>query len=67
MFYILNMQNDKIYLVGDTNGSFISKVENEKTTSNLDNAKRFNKIGDAMRECVEYNKNATTFRIIPIG
>ena len=62
------MNNNKTYyLVGDTNGTFISKVENEKTTSTLDNAKRFETIGDAMRECVEYNKNAITFRIIPIG
>ena len=60
--------NDKktYYLVGDNNGTFISKVENEKTTSNLDNAKRFETIGDAMKECVEYNKNAITFRIISV-
>ena len=58
--------NKKYYLVGDTNGTFISKVENEKTTSNLDNAKRFETIGDAMKECVEYNKNAITFRIISV-
>ena len=58
--------NKTYYLVGDTNGTFISKVENEKTTSNLDNAKRFETIGDAMKECVEYNKNASTFRIISV-
>ena len=62
-----NMNDNKTYhLVGDTNGTFISKVENEKTTSNLDNAKRFETIGDAMKECVEYNKNAITFRIISV-
>ena len=58
--------NKTYYSVGDTNGTFISKVENEKTTSNLDNAKRFETIGDAMKECVEYNKNAITFRIISV-
>ena len=58
--------NKTYYLVGDTNGTFISKVENEKTTSNLDNVKRFETIGDAMKECVEYNKNAITFRIISV-
>ena len=58
--------NKTSYLVGDTNWTFISKVENEKTTSNLDNAKRFETIGDAMKECVEYNKNAITFRIISV-
>lgn len=63
----INMNDNKTYyLVGDTNGTFISKVENEKTTSNLDNAKRFETIGDAMKECVEYNKNAITFRIISV-
>ena len=62
-----NMNDNKTYyLVGDTNGTFISKVENEKTTSNLDNVKRFETIGDAMKECVEYNKNAITFRIISV-
>ena len=62
-----NMNDNKTYyLVSDTNGTFISKVENEKTTSNLDNAKRFETIGDAMKECVEYNKNAITFRIISV-
>ena len=62
-----NMNDNKTYyLVGDTNGTFISKVENEKTTSNLDNAKRFETIGEAMKECVEYNKNAITFRIISV-
>ena len=62
-----NMNDNKThYSVGDTNGTFISKVENEKTTSNLDNAKRFETIGDAMKECVEYNKNAITFRIISV-
>ena len=58
--------NKTYYLVGDTNGTFISKVENEKTTSNLDNAKRFETIGEAMKECVEYNQNAITFRIISV-
>ena len=63
----INMNDNKTYyLVGDTNGTFISKVDNEKTTSNLDNAKRFETIGDAMKECVEYNKNAITFRIISV-
>ena len=63
----INMNDNKTYyLVGVTNGTFISKVENEKTTSNLDNAKRFETIGDAMKECVEYNKNAITFRIISV-
>ena len=63
----INMNDNKTYyLVGDTNGTFISKVENKKTTSNLDNAKRFETIGDAMKECVEYNKNAITFRIISV-
>ena len=62
-----NMNDNKTYyLVGDTNGTFIPKVENEKTTSNLDNAKRFETIGEAMKECVEYNKNAITFRIISV-
>ena len=62
-----NMNDNKTYyLVGDTNGTFISQVENEKTTSNLDNAKRFETIGDAMKECVEYNKNAITFRVISV-
>lgn len=62
------MNNNKTYyLVGDTNGTFISQVENEKTTSSLSNAKQFETIGDAMRECAEYNKNAVTFRIIPVG
>lgn len=60
-------KNETYYVVGDTNGTFISQVENERTTSNVDNAKRFEKIGDAMRECIEYNKNAVTFRIIPVG
>ena len=54
-----------LYVVGDTNGTFLSKVNGEITTSNLDNIKTFQRIGDAMRECVEYNKNAITFKVIP--
>jgi hypothetical protein len=53
------------YLVGDTNGTFLSKHGNE-TTSVIDNAKVFDNIGDAIRACVDYNKNAHTFRVIPM-
>lgn len=58
---------EKTYLVGDTNGTFISKEDGVKTTSDLNKAQVFNTIGDAMRACVEYNKNAVTFKVIPIG
>ena len=57
---------DKGYLVGDTNGAFLSSQENEVTTNILSNAKVFDNIGDAIRACIEYNKNAYTFRVISL-
>lgn len=55
-----------LYVVGDTNGTFLSKIDGEKTTSNLDNIKTFERIGDALKECVDYNKNAITFRVMSL-
>lgn len=47
---------DKFYIVGDGNGSFL--LENGEK-------KLFNNIGDAMRACIAYNKNYFTFRVFP--
>ena len=55
---------NRMYLDGDTNGAFIG---NNGLTDNKDEAKVFKNIGDAMRACVQYNRNAYTFRVIPIG
>ena len=55
---------NRLYLVGDTNGAFIG---NNGLTDNKEMAKVFTNIGDAMRACVQYNRNAYTFRVIPIG
>lgn len=55
----------KKYLVGDTNGTFLSIDTNERTTTSPIKAKVYNTIGDAMRACINYNRNAYTFRVIP--
>lgn len=56
------------YIVGNEGGIFLLQ-RNEFTTS-VDNATKFDKIGDAMRECVRLNDIkfgfASLFRVIPI-
>ncbi len=58
---------NRVYLVGDTNGTFLSSKEDETTTNEVENAQVFTTIGDAMRACVNYNVMAYTFRVIPFG
>ncbi len=53
-----------VYLIGDGNGLFLSM--SGETTQEPSEGKIFEKIGDAMRACVEYNKNneSTKFRVL---
>lgn len=55
---------ERLYLVGDRNGTYLSDVENELTTNVIINAKVFTKIGDAMRACINYNKNRFSFVVM---
>jgi hypothetical protein len=58
------MNEKRIYLVGDRNGTFLSK-EGNKTTNDLNEAKEFDKIGEAIKACIMYNINEHSFRVIP--
>jgi hypothetical protein len=58
---------EKRYLVSTENGIFL--ISGLNLTSFIDNATRFNKIGDAMKECVRLNDTHifnTKFKVIPI-
>lgn len=55
-----------LYIVGDEKGLFLSMNENEVTTNDVNNAKVFSTIGDAIRACIEYNKETYTFKVIPL-
>lgn len=55
-----------LYIVGDEKGLFLSMNENEETTNDVNSAKVFSTIGDAIRACIEYNKETYTFKVIPL-
>lgn len=58
----------KQYLVGTEYGILL--VKDMELTADIDNATPFQKIGDAMRECVRLNNarlGFSQFRVIPFG
>ena len=58
----------KQWLVGTDNGMLL--VSNTEFTTDINKATQFNKIGDAMRECIRLNNIelglASKFKVIPI-
>jgi Na+/phosphate symporter len=58
------IKEKRVWYVGDTNGTFLSKDSVERVTSDFSRAKRYEHIGDALRECAEYNRNRVSFQVI---
>ena len=58
----------KQWLVGTDNGMLL--VSNTEFTTDINKATQFNKIGDAMRECIRLNNIelglATKVKVIPL-
>ena len=58
----------KQWLIGTDNGMLL--VNGMEFTTEIDKATRFNKIGDAMRECIRLNNIelglTTKFKVIPL-
>jgi hypothetical protein len=54
------------WIVCDGNGTFLSEKENELSTSHIEDMKVFDNIGDAMKECSQYNKSRNTMRVMKI-
>ena len=58
----------KQWLVGTDNGMLL--VSNTEFTTDINKATQFNKIGDAMRECIRLNsielELTSKFKVIPI-
>ena len=58
----------KQWLVGTDNGMLL--VSNTEFTTDINKATQFNKIGDAMRECIRLNSIelglTSKFKVIPI-
>ena len=57
------------WLVGTDNGMLL--INDMEFTTEIDKATRFDKIGDAMRECIRLNNLElgfnSKFKVIPIG
>ena len=58
----------KQWLVGTDNGMLL--VSNTEFTTDINKATQFNKIGDAMRECIRLNsielELTSKFKVIPL-